>query len=126
MEEFPEALDVVKPLCSLSCTHVEQQAFRNFFQYIYPTANDVLPHRRLRSGAIYKEGTTANNWKWPNHLGVMGFTVQFVTEDHSLPSGGEDQGASTLKLLREFGIASKVGYSRMDNACNISTISRRR
>ncbi|XP_044714763.1 transposase-like protein [Hirsutella rhossiliensis] len=52
-----------------------------------------------------------NNWTSPNHLGVIGFTVQFVTEDHAI-----------MEFVREYGIASKIGYFMMDNASNMNTM----
>ncbi|KAM4067699.1 transposase-like protein [Hirsutella rhossiliensis] len=52
-----------------------------------------------------------NNWTSPNHLGVIGFTVQFVTEDHAI-----------MEFVREYGISSKIGYFMMDNASNMNTM----
>jgi hypothetical protein len=55
-------------------------------------------------------------------LGVIGFTVQFVTEDHGLQSlvvrikelegqhNGEHMAEAIMEFIREYGIASKVGY----------------
>ncbi|XP_044720108.1 Ribonuclease H-like protein [Hirsutella rhossiliensis] len=52
-----------------------------------------------------------DNWTSPNCLGVIGFTVQFVTEDHAI-----------MEFIREYGIATKVGYFMMDNATNMNTM----
>ena len=75
-----------------------------------------------------------DNWTSPNCLGVIGFTVQFVTEDHGLQSlvvrikelegqhNGEHMVEAIMEFIREYGIASKVGYFMMDNARNMNTM----
>ncbi|KAM4061804.1 transposase-like protein [Hirsutella rhossiliensis] len=75
-----------------------------------------------------------DNWTSPNHLGVIGFTVQFVTEDHGLLSlvvrikelqgqhSGENMAEAIMEFVREYGIASKIGYFMMDNASNMNTM----
>ncbi|KJZ68113.1 hypothetical protein HIM_12500 [Hirsutella minnesotensis 3608] len=88
--------------CSLPFTHVEQPAFRDLIQYICPAANDLLPTsgdtirsdlqrgydgkrefvRRALQNALSSIHIVPDNWTSANHLGVIGFTVQFVTEDH--------------------------------------------
>jgi hypothetical protein len=67
-------------------------------------------------------------------LGVIGFTVQFVTEDHGLQSlamrikelegqhNGEHMAEVIMEFIREYGIASEVGYIMMDNASNMNSM----
>ncbi|KJZ70440.1 hypothetical protein HIM_10178 [Hirsutella minnesotensis 3608] len=119
--------------CSLPFSHVEQPAFRDLVQYICPAANDLLP----TSGSTIRNDLQRgynDNWTSPNHLGVIGFTVQFVTEDHGLLSlvvrikelqghrSGENMAEAIMEFVREYGIASKVGCFMMDNASNMNTM----
>ncbi|EJP61141.1 putative transposase [Beauveria bassiana ARSEF 2860] len=140
--------------CSLPFAHIEQQSFRELIRYIQPAADDLLP----RSGDIVKNDLkqgydckqefvkralqnslssihiVPDNWTSPNLLGVLGFTVQFVTEDHGLQSlvvgikelggqhSGENMAEAIMEFIREYGIASKVGYFMMDNASNMNTM----
>lgn len=140
--------------CSLPFNHVEQPAFRDLLQYIHPAANDILPTsgdtirndlqrgydskkefvRRALQNALSSIHIVPDNWTSPNHLGVIGFTVQFVTEDHGLLSlvvrikelegqhSGENMAEAIMEFVREYGIASKVGYFMMDNASNLNTM----
>jgi hypothetical protein len=51
-----------------------------------------------------------DNWTLPNGLGVISFTVQFITEDHGLQSlvvrikelEGEHSGENMAKAIMEF------------------------
>ncbi|CEJ95262.1 hypothetical protein VHEMI10752 [[Torrubiella] hemipterigena] len=75
-----------------------------------------------------------DNWTSPNGLGAIGFMVQFVTEDYGLQSlvvgikelegqhSGENMAEAIMEFIREYGIASKVGYFVMDNASNMNTM----
>lgn len=63
---------------------------------------------------------------FPNCFGIVGFTVQFASEDHGLQSlvvrikelegqhSGENMTEGIMEFIREYGIASKVGYFMMD------------
>ena len=140
--------------CSLPFAHVEQPAFREFIRYIRPAADDLLPRcgdtvkndlqcaydnkkeavKRALQNALSSIHFVPDNWTSPNCLGVIGFTVQFVTEDHGLQSlvvrikelegehSGENMAEAIIEFIREFGIASKVGYFMMDNAANMNTM----
>jgi hypothetical protein len=140
--------------CSLPFAHVEQPAFRDFIRYIRPAADDLLPRsgdtvkndlqwgydnkkefvKRALQNALSSIHIVPDNWTSPNCLGVIGFTVQFVTEDHGLQSlvvrikelegehSGENMAEAIMEFIREFGIASKVGYFMMDNASNMNTM----
>ncbi|KJZ69426.1 hypothetical protein HIM_11176 [Hirsutella minnesotensis 3608] len=140
--------------CSLPFAHVEQQSFRDLIRYIRPAADDLLPRcadtirndlqqgyegkkefvRRALQNALSSIHIVPDNWTSPNCLGVIGFTVQFVTEDHGLQSivvrikeldgqhSGENMAEAIMEFVREYGIASKVGYFMMDNASNMNTM----
>ncbi|KAI7770097.1 hypothetical protein LZL87_013720 [Fusarium oxysporum] len=135
--------------CSLPFAHVEQPAFRDFIRYLRPAADDLLPRsantvkadlqwgydnkkefvKRALQNALSSVHIVPDNWTSPNCLGVIGFTVQFVTEDHGLQSlvvrikelEGQHSGEN-MEFIREYGIASKVGYFMMDNASNMNTM----
>ncbi|KAG7404580.1 Zinc finger BED domain-containing protein DAYSLEEPER [Fusarium oxysporum f. sp. raphani] len=124
--------------CSLPFAHVEQPAFRDFIRYICPAADDFLPRsgdtikndlqwgydnkkefvKRAPQNALSSIHIVPDNWISPNCLGVIGFTVQFVTEDHGPAVPCE----AIMEFIREYGIASKVGYFMMDNATNMNTM----
>lgn len=140
--------------CSLPFAHVEQPAFRDFIRYIRPVADDLLPMsgstvkvdlqnaydnkkefiKRALQNALSSIHIVPDNWTSPNCLGVIGFTAQFVTEDHGLQSivlrireldgqhSGENMAEAIMEFIREYGIASKVGYFMMDNASNMNTM----
>ncbi|KAK8912227.1 putative AC transposase [Metarhizium anisopliae] len=140
--------------CSLPFSHIEQPAFRDFIRYICPAADDILPMsgstakndlqkgyeekkevvKRALQNALSSIHVVPDNWTSPNCLGVIGFTVQFVTEDHGLQSlvvrikelegqhSGENMAEAIMEFIREYGIASKVGYFMMDNATNMNTM----
>ncbi|OAQ57447.1 transposase-like protein [Purpureocillium lilacinum] len=140
--------------CSLPFDHVEQPAFRDFIRYIRPVADDLLPRagstvkvdlqnaydnkkefiKRALQNALSSIHIVPDNWTSPNCLGVIGFTAQFVTEDHGLQSivlrireldgqhSGENMAEAIMEFIREYGIASKVGYFMMDNASNMNTM----
>ncbi len=140
--------------CSLPFSHIEQPAFRDFIRYICPAADDFLPRsgstvkgdlqrgydnkkefvKRALQNALSSVHIVPDNWTSPNCLGVIGFTVQFVTEDHGLLSlvarvkeldgqhSGENMAEAIIEFIREYGIASKVGYFMMDNAGNMNTM----
>ena len=140
--------------CSLPFAHIEAPAFRDFIRYIRPAADDLLPRsgdtvkkdlqwgydnkkdfvRRALQNALSSIHIVPDNWTSPNCLGVIGFTVQFVTEDHGLQSlvvrikelegqhNGEHMAEAIMEFIREYGIASKVGYFMMDNARNMNTM----
>ncbi|KAK2470914.1 hypothetical protein H9L39_17145 [Fusarium oxysporum f. sp. albedinis] len=140
--------------CSLPFAHVEQPAFRDFIRYLRPAADDLLPMsantvkadlqwgydnkkefvKRALQNALSSVHIVPDNWTSPNCLGVIGFTVQFVTEDHGLQSlvvrikelegqhSGENMAEAIMEFIREYGIASKVGYFMMDNASNMNTM----
>lgn len=69
-----------------------------------------------------------------SYLGVIGFAVQFVMEDHGLQSlvvwikelegqhSGENMAEAIMEFIRENGIALKVGYLMIDNASNMNTM----
>jgi hypothetical protein len=75
-----------------------------------------------------------DNWTSLNYLKIIGFTVQFVTEDHGLLSllikikemekqhSAEHMAEAIMEFIREYGIASKVRYFMMDNASNMNII----
>ncbi|KAJ6436011.1 transposase-like protein [Purpureocillium lavendulum] len=140
--------------CSLPFAHVEQPAFRDLIRYIRPVADDLLPMsgstvkidlqnaydnkkefvKRALQNALSSIHIVPDNWTSPNCLGVIGFTAQFVTEDHGLQSivlrireldgqhSGENMAEAIMEFIREYGIASKVGYFMMDNASNMNTM----
>ena len=140
--------------CSLPFAHVEQPAFRDFIRYIRPAVDDLLPRsgdtvkndlqwrydnkkefvKRALQNALSSIHIVPDNWASPNGFGVIGFTVQFVTEDHGLQSlvvrikelegqhSGENMAEAIMEFIREFGIATKVGYFMMDNATNMNTM----
>lgn len=92
--------------CSLPFAHVEQPAFRDFVRYLCPAADDLLPRsantvkadlqwgydskkefvKRALQNALSSVHIVPDNWTSPNCLGAIGFTVQFVTEDHGVQS----------------------------------------
>ncbi|KAL5585705.1 hypothetical protein FOVSG1_013397 [Fusarium oxysporum f. sp. vasinfectum] len=112
--------------CSLPFAHVEQPAFRDFIRYLLPAADDLLPMsantvkadlqwgydnkkefvKRALQNALSSVHIVPDNWTSPNCLGVIGFTVQFVTEDHGLQS---------LVRLQAFTILSDGLRLRRDN-----------
>lgn len=140
--------------CSLPFAHVEQPAFRDLIRYIRPAADDLLPKSAGRIKIDLKQGydckrefvkralqnslslihVVPDNWTSPNGLGAIGFTVQFVTEEHGLQSlvggikelqgqnSGENMAEAIMEFIREYGIASKVRYFVMDNASNMNTM----
>lgn len=140
--------------CSLPFAHIEHPAFRDFVRYICPAADEFLPRsgdtvksdlqwgydnkkelvKRVMQNALSSIHFIPDNWTSPNCLGVIGFTVQFVTEDHGLQSlvvrikelegqhNGENMAEAIMEFIRENGIASKVGYLMMDNASNMNTM----
>ncbi|OAQ61335.1 transposase-like protein [Purpureocillium lilacinum] len=139
--------------CSLPFSHVEQDPFRDLIRYILPAADDLLPRsadtikndlqrcydvkkefvKRALQNAVSSIHIVPDNWTPPNCLGVIGFTVQFVTEDHGLQClvvkikeleghSGENMAEAVMEFIREYGIASKVGYFMMDNASNMNTM----
>lgn len=140
--------------CSLPFAHIEQPAFRDLIRYIRPAADDLLPRsagairidlkqgydckqelvKRALQNSLSSIHVVPDNWTSPNSLGVIGFTVQFVTEDHGLQSlvvgikelggqhSGENMAEAIMEFIREYGIASKVGYFVMDNASNMNTM----
>jgi hypothetical protein len=140
--------------CSLPFAHVEQPAFRDFVRYLCPAADDLLPRsantvkadlqwgydskkefvKRALQNALSSVHIVPDNWTSPNCLGAIGFTVQFVTEDHGVQSlvvrikelegqhSGENMAEAIMEFIREYGIASKVGYFMMDNAGNMNTM----
>ncbi|KJZ68958.1 hypothetical protein HIM_11655 [Hirsutella minnesotensis 3608] len=140
--------------CSLPFAHVEQASFRDLIRYIRPAADDLLPRsadtirsdlqrgydgkkefvKRALQNALSSIHIVPDNWTSPNCRGVIGFTVQFVTEDHGLQSlvvrikelegqrSGENMAEAIMEFVREYGIASKMGYFMMDNASNMNTM----
>lgn len=140
--------------CSLPFSRIEQPAFRDLIRYISPAADDMLP----RSGSTVKDDLQGSyekkkeivkmalqsavssihivpdNWTSPNGHGVIGLTVQFVSEEHGLQSlvvkiqeldgqhSGENMAEVVMRFIREYGIAQKVGYFMMDNASNMNTM----
>ncbi|KAL5592831.1 hypothetical protein FOBRF1_013139 [Fusarium oxysporum] len=140
--------------CSLPFAHVEHPAFRDFIRYLRPAADDLLPRsantvkadlqwgydnkkefvKRALQNALSSVHIVPDSWTSPNCLGVIGFTVQFVTEDHGLQSlvvrikelegqhSGENMAEAIMEFIREYGIVSKVGYFMMDNASNMNTM----
>ena len=140
--------------CSLPFAHIEQPAFRDLVRYIRPAADDLLPTcgdtvkhdlkraygnkkefaKRALQNALSAIHIVPDNWTSPNSFGVLGLTVQFVTEDQGLQSlvmratelegqhSGENMAEAIMEFVREYGIASKVGYFMMDNASNMNTM----
>jgi hypothetical protein len=140
--------------CSLPFAQVEHPAFRDLIRYLRPAADDLLPRsgdtvktdlqwgydnkkefvKRALQNALSSIHIIPDNWTSPNGLGVIGFTVQFVTEDHGLQSlvvrikelegehSGEHMAEAIMEFIREYGIATKVGYFMMDNASNMNTM----
>ena len=140
--------------CSLPFAHIEHPAFRDFLRYICPAADEFLPRsgdtvksdlqwgydnkkelvKRAMQNALSSIHIIPDNWTSPNCLGVIGFTVQFVTEDHGLQSlvvrikelegqhSGENMAEAIMEFIRKNGIASNVGYLMMDNASNMNTM----
>ena len=140
--------------CSLPFAHIEQPAFRDFVRYICPAADDFLPRsgdtikkdlqraydnkkefvKNALQNALSSIHIVPDNWTSPNCFGIIGFTVQFVSEDHGLQSlvvgikelegqhSGENMAEAIMEFIREYGIASKVGYFMMDNASNMNTM----
>ncbi|OAA53662.1 Ribonuclease H-like protein [Akanthomyces lecanii RCEF 1005] len=140
--------------CSLPFSRVEQPAFRDFVRYICPGADDVLPRsgstvkddlqrgyekkkelvKKALQSAISSIHIVPDNWTSPNCLGVIGLTVQFVSEEHGLQSlvvkvqeldgqhSGENMAEAVMEVIRDYGIAHKVGYFMMDNASNMNAM----
>jgi hypothetical protein len=140
--------------CSLPFAHVEQPAFRDFIRYLRHAADDLLPSsgdtvkadlkrgydnkreivKRALQNALSSINIVPDNWTSPNGVRVIGFTVQFVSEDHGLQSlvvgikelegqhNGEHMAEAIMAFIREYGIASKVGYFMMDNGGNMNTM----
>jgi hypothetical protein len=69
-------------------------------------------------------------WSSPNHHSILGVTAVYVDEDGTLEKcvlaiktviGGHDginQSMYVMDVIRDWGIASKLGYMNMDNATN--------
>ena len=69
-------------------------------------------------------------WSSPNHHSILGVTAVYVDEDGTLEKcvlaiktviGGHDginQSTYVMDVIRDWGIASKLGYMNMDNATN--------
>ncbi|OAQ57667.2 transposase-like protein [Pochonia chlamydosporia 170] len=153
-DKYPEGWTVEGLPCSLPFAQVEHPAFRDLIRYLRPAADDLLPRsgdtvktdlqwgydnkkefvKRALQNALSSIHIIPDNWASPNGLGVIGFTVQFVTEDHGLQSlvvrikelegehSGEHMAEAIMEFIREYGIATKVGYFMMDNASNMNTM----
>ncbi|KAM4058301.1 transposase-like protein [Hirsutella rhossiliensis] len=105
---------------------------KNDLQWGYDNKKEFV--KRALQNALSSIHIVPDNWTSPNCLGVIGFTVQFVTEDHGLQSlvvrikelegqhSGENMAEAIMEFIREYGIATKVGYFMMDNATNMNTM----
>ena len=120
-------------VCSLPFSHIKQHALRDLIRYIRKAADDFLPRPcstvkgDLQRGYITRRSSSSERCKilFPpftslNCLAVIGFTVQFVTEDHGLLSlvvggkeldeqhSGENMSEAIMEFIREYGIACRV------------------
>ena len=69
-----------------------------------------------------------------NYLALLGIIAHYIAEDGQLQQSvlalrelegqhtGENQAFIIMSIIKEFGIASKVGYFMMDNAANNETM----
>jgi hypothetical protein len=85
-------------------------------------------------GAISKVHFTVDLWTSTNSLALLGIIAHYFAEDGQLRESvlalrelegrhtGANQSQLILKVIDEFGIASKVGYFMMDNAENNETM----
>lgn len=85
-------------------------------------------------GAISKVHFTVDLWTSTNSLALLGIIAHYFAEDGQLQESvlalrelegrhtGANQSQLILKVIDEFGIASKVGYFMMDNAENNETM----
>jgi hypothetical protein len=90
--------------------------------------------KRALQNALSSVHIVPDNWTSPTCLGAIGFTVQFITEDRGVQSlvvrikelegqhSGKNMAEAIMEFIREYGIASKVGYFIMDNAGNMNTM----
>jgi len=67
-------------------------------------------------------------WTSPNYLAILGVISHYISETGELqqavlsllkldgPHSGVNMASSVLGVIKDYGIASKVGYFMMDNA----------
>lgn len=84
--------------------------------------------------ALSKIHFTVDLWTSPNKLPLVGIIGHYITENGDLCQSvlslreihgrhtGENQALIIVKVIAEFGIASKLGYFMMDNATNNDTM----
>ena len=86
--------------------------------------------------AVSKVHFTVDLWTSSNSLALLGIIAHYFTENGQLCQSvlalrelegqhtGENQAQLIMKVIEEYGIASKVGYFMMDNAENNETMIR--
>ena len=84
--------------------------------------------------ALSKIHFTVDLWTSTNNLALLGIIGHYITENGELRQSilglrevhgrhtGENQASIVVNVIREFGIASKIGYFMMDNATNNDTM----
>ncbi|KID81002.1 Ribonuclease H-like protein [Metarhizium guizhouense ARSEF 977] len=122
--------------CSLPFAQVEHPAFRDFIRYLRPAADDLLPRsgdtvktdlqwgydnkkefvKRALQNALSSIHIIPDNWTSPNV--PCGVRIKELEGEHS----GEHMAEAIMEFIREYGIATKVGYFMMDNASNMNTM----
>ncbi|KAM4062409.1 transposase-like protein [Hirsutella rhossiliensis] len=93
---------------------------KNDLQWGYDNKKEFV--KRALQNALSSIHIVPDNWTSPNCLGVIGFTVQFVTEDHGLQSLRREHGRSHHGVHTRIWNSDKVGYFMMDNATNMNTM----
>jgi hypothetical protein len=132
--EQPAFRDFVRYLCPAADDLLPGSAttVKADLQWGYNNKKELV--KRALQNALSSVHIVPDNWTSPNCLGAIGFTVQFVTEDQGVQSlvvrikelegqhSGENMAEAIMEFIREYGIASKVGYFMMDNAANMNTM----
>ncbi|KID59208.1 Ribonuclease H-like protein, partial [Metarhizium hybridum] len=95
--------------CSLPFSHIEQPAF---IRYICHAADDILP----MSGSTVKNDLQ-KGYEEKKEVSLV-VRIKELEGQHS----GENMAEAIMEFIREYGIASKVGYFMMDNATNMNTM----
>ncbi|KAI7763505.1 hypothetical protein LZL87_013897 [Fusarium oxysporum] len=120
--------------CSLPFRLVECPEFRALLAYINNDIETWLPdtHDTVKTWIMRH----CDLWTSPNSLAILGVVAYYVTEDGQLEHhvlalkdiDSEHDGSyltvAILKVVNEWGFASKLGYFVMDNAGNNDTMMR--
>jgi hypothetical protein len=90
--------------------------------------------KREVQSALSKVHVTTDLWTSPNALAILGMIAHYTSEsgklEHSVLAlreldgkhSGQNIAGSIMKVINDYGIASKVGYFMMDNADNNDTM----